>query len=416
MTRAIAPSFAMASLATLLCACNPAPTMLEPPPAQAIVQDNQMRFPSGHPQLALLGITAAAPGKAITVELPARVVWNEALTQRIYPAFAGRVMGIRADVGQTVKAGQVLAQLASPDFGSAQADTAKAQSDLRLAQKTQARQRELFEAGIVPRKDLEQADADVARAQAESQRANARTSLYGAGGFTVDQQLALKAAMAGTVVERNLNPGQELRPDQSGPGVPALFVLSDPANLWVQIDARESEVGTLKPGATFELVIASLGGQRFEGKVIAASDSIDPATRTIKIRGAVANPNRLLKAEMLATARFERQLGSGVVVPTSAVALRGTKHWLYVQTAPGIFEPREVQLGYQGPSIVVVSRGLEVGEQVVSDNVLLLARAFRLAQEDTATPANAENKQEKQPASLVKFNSDASKPVVVEKK
>ena len=405
-------------MAAALAACNPVPPVEAPAPAQPIVQDNQMRFPPGHVQLALLGITAAAPGKAITVELPARIVWNEERTQRIYPAFAGRVMAIRADIGQAVKPGAVLAQLASPDFGSAQADTAKAQGDVRLAQKTLQRQRELLDAGIIARKDFDQAEADAARAQVEVQRASARTRLYGAGagaGADVNQQLALRTSVAGVVVERNLNPGQEVRPDQSGPGVPALFVVTDPTSLWVQIDARESEVGTLKPGASFELVIPTLPGQKFEGKVIAASDFIDPATRTIKIRGIVANPQRLLKAEMLATARIERQLGAGVLVPASAVLLNGIRHSVFVQTQPGVFEPRDVELGYQGPREVVVSRGLEVGEQVVSNNVLLLARQFSLAQEE-AKPAEAKPGDAKPVEASVPAAAMPAKPVAGDKK
>jgi cobalt-zinc-cadmium efflux system membrane fusion protein len=77
-------------------------------------------------------------------------------------------------------------------------------------------------------------------------RAQARTALYG-GSAQVNQQLGLSSGIAGVVVERNLNPGQELRPDQSGPGVPALFVVSDPSSLWVQIDAREIDTGVLRP-------------------------------------------------------------------------------------------------------------------------------------------------------------------------
>lgn len=422
LSKALPIAMAVPLIAVSLAACNPAPPVEPPAPAQPIVQDNQIRFPPGHVQLALLGIAAAAPGKAITVELPARIVWNEERTQRIYPAFAGRVMAIRADIGQAVKPGAVLAQLASPDFGSAQADTAKAQGDVRLAQKTLQRQRELLDAGIIARKDFDQAEADAARAQVEAQRASARTSLYGAGGGTgagggVNQQLALRANVAGVVVERNLNPGQELRPEQSGPGMPALFVVTDPTSLWVQIDAREAEVGTLRPGASFELVIPSLAGQKFEGKVIAASDFIDPATRTIKIRGAIANPDRVLKAEMLATARIERQLGAGVLVPASAVLLRGTKHSVFVQTQPGQFEPREVELSYQGPREAVVSRGLEVGEQVVSDNVLLLARQFRVAQDDARPEAKSGGKSEANTAQVgTKSKSDDAKTVAKEKK
>ena len=396
-----------AAALALLSACTEAPAPA-PEASAPILQGNQLRFAPGHPQLALLGIATATPGKSIIVELSARLVWNEERTQRIYPAFAGRVMAIKADVGQPVKAGTVLAQLASPDFGVAQADTAKARADVRLTQKSLQRQRELFEAGIVARKDLEQAEAEAARSQAETQRADARTRLYGGGGGNVNQQLALVAGLNGVVVERNLNPGQELRPDQSGPGVPALFVVTDPTSLWVQIDARESEVGTLRPGAAFELIIPALPGQKFEGRVTAASDFIDPATRTIKVRGVVANPDRKLKAEMLATARIERMLGGGVVIPAQAVSLLGATHTVLVQVQPGVFESREVVLGYQGPREAVVSRGLEVGEQVVSENMLLLARTFRTTQ-DAARPAG--KSEEKVPAARTEPSPTATKTV-----
>ena len=305
-------------------------------------------------------------------------------------------MAIKADVGQSVKSGTMLAQLASPDFGMAQADTAKAGAEARFSQKSLQRQRELFEVGIIARKDLDQAEFDAARTQAEIQRTQARTKLYGAGSGGVNQQLGLLTSINGTVVERNLNPGQEVRPDQSGPGVPALFVVTDPTSLWVQIDARESEIGTLKVGSSFELVIASLGGQKFEGRVTAAADYIDPTSRTIKVRGVVANPNRLLKAEMLATARIERQLGAGVVIPSQAVSLLGNKHTVMVQTQPGVFESREVTLSYQGPRDTAVASGLEVGEQVVSENMLLLLNEFRGAQNDATAAVKAPASSDKQ--------------------
>ena len=387
-------SLAAAALAVVLMlpACSDAPAPVAPAgPPPPTLQGRQLRFAPGHPELAQLGIVAAAPGKTVTVDLPARVVWNEERTQRLYPAFAGRVVRIAADVGQAVKPGTMLAQLASPDFGVAQADTAKAQIDSRLAQKTLQRQKELFEAGIIARKDLDQAEADAARSGAEIQRTEARTRLYGGTSGKINQNLALASSISGVVVERNLTPGQELRPDQAGPGVPPLFVISDPTSLWVQIDARESEAGTLRVGAVFQLMVPALPGEKFEGRVTAASDFIDPGTRTIKIRGVVSNTGRLLKAEMLATARIERTLGAGVVLPAQAVLLNGAVHSIMVEVQPGVFEPREVTLGYQGPKEVVVTRGLEAGERVVSDNMLLLFRQYRLAREsggaDAAAPA-----------------------------
>ncbi len=365
--------------ALLLVACSePVPT---PPEATtAVLQGNQLRYAAGNPQLALLTVVDVKPSTAVAIDLPARLTWNESRTQRIFPAFAGRVTAIRADVGQVVKAGTVLAQMASPDFGQAQADAARASVDVQLTQKSLARQRELLAAGVIARKDFEQAEADAARAQTEVARAQARTKLYG-GGAGVNQQLGLTSGISGIVVERNLNPGQELRPDQSGVGVPAPFVVSDPTSLWVQIDARERDVGSLKVGSQFELIVPSLPNEKFVGKVLTSSDAIDPTTRTIKVRGEVANPDRRLKAEMLASARLERHLGGGLVIPASAVVLRGTQHTVYVQSGPGVFEPREVRLSYQDSKQAVVARGLEAGDKVVSENVLLLNRQFALSQE-----------------------------------
>jgi cobalt-zinc-cadmium efflux system membrane fusion protein len=379
-----APLFLLLAIVAtgLFTACTEAP----PPHAaepQPIIQGNQLRYPTGHPQLSLLQTTAATQAQSLAVDLPAKLVWNEEKTQRIYAPFSGRVSAIRADLGQNVRAGSALLQLASPDFGMAQADAAKATADKTLADKALQRQRELFSAGIIARKELEQAEADAARAGAEAERALVRTRLYGSAA-SVNQQLTLSSDIAGVVVERNVNPGQEIRAEQGGPGSPALFVVTDPTQLWVQIDAREADIAALQPGASFSMQVPALPGQTFEGKVSAAADFIDPNTRTIKIRGAVANPQRLLKGEMLATVHIERKLGEGVMVPATAVLLRGTQHWVYVQTQPGVFEPREVKISHEGAKESLVTQGLQAGELVVSSNNLLLAREFKIAQDAQA--------------------------------
>lgn len=343
-----------------------------------IIENNQLRYPAGHPQLKLLVTETAREARTFDVELPARLVWNEERTQRIYPAFAGRVSRIVADVGQRVGAGQVLAELASPEFGAAQADTSRAQADAQLAKQALMRQRELFDAGVVARKDLEQAEADAARTQAEVARAQARTRLYGSSAG-VNQMLGLRSDIAGTVVERNLNPGQELRPDSSGNA--PLFVVTDPTTLWVQIDAQEADVRDLRPGAKVQLMVPVLGEQPFEATVRAVTDQIDPGTRTIKVRAAVANPERLLKSEMLAKVRYARAVGKSVEVPASAVFLRDKEHYVFVQNAPGVFEPRDVKVLVEGAQKVLLSEGLKDGEQVVVQNGLLLARELRIARE-----------------------------------
>lgn len=376
--------------AALLQACHkPPPVAAEPEAAPPMLQAGALHFAPGHPQLALLTASEARRAQDLIVELPARLVWNEERTQRIYPPFAGRVTAIRADLGQSVKAGTPLALLASPDFGQAQAETAKAQAGQQLAQQALARQRELFDAGIVARKELEQAEAEATAARAEYARAAARTRLYG-GTAAVNQQLPITSSIAGVVVERHLNPGQELRPDQAGPDTPALFVITDPATLWVQIDAREGDLASLRPGDSFTLQVPAYPGESFAGRVTATADAIDPNTRTIKVRGLVPNADRRLKAEMLATAHISQNRSSGVVVPASAVVLGDNRHAVFVQREPGVFERRTITLGHEGPRDVVITSGLQAGEQVVTQNVLLLARQFQAMAQDADADKDAQ--------------------------
>jgi cobalt-zinc-cadmium efflux system membrane fusion protein len=387
-TKRISAGVVLVALALLAHTLSTPETAAKPPAPQPIVQGQQLRFPAGHPQLALLGSIEAKSTNNVTIELPARLVWNEELTQRIYPAFAGRVLSLQADIGQSVQAGQVLATLASPEFGAAQADTAKAMADAQVTERALARHRTLFDADVISRKELDMTEADALRARAELARAQGRTRMYGSA-QGVNQQLGLTASIRGVVVERNLSAGQEVRPDQGGPGNQALFVVSDPRVLWVQIDAREADTASLLPGTPFTLSLPNFPGQSFEAKITATGDFIDSNTRAIKVRGVIDNRQRQLKAEMLGTARIERKLAAGVLVPASAVQLRGIEHWAYVQIEPGVFEPRLVKLGYEGLKDVLIVEGVKAGELVVKDNSLLLAREFRIAQEEAQKPAAA---------------------------
>lgn len=386
--RFIAGGCALAIAVSAYVLLNPDPPPKPATTPEPIVQGQQLRFPARHPQIALLGTVAAKTAESITIELPARLVWNEERTQRIYPAFAGRVLTLNADVGQSVNAGQVLATLASPEFGAAQADTAKAMADAQVADRALARHQTLFAADVISRKELDSTEAEALRARAELARAQARTRMYGSA-QNVNQQLSLATTVKGVVVERNLSAGQEVRPDQGGPSNPALFVVSDPSVLWVQIDAREADIASLQPGTHISLSLPSYPDQSFDAKIAATGDFIDSNTRAIKVRAVIDNTKRLLKAEMLGTARIQRKLSAGVLVPSSAVQLRGNEHWAYVQTEVGVYEPRRVKLGYEGIQDVLIVDGLQAGELVVKENGLLLAREFRIAQENALKPAEA---------------------------
>jgi cobalt-zinc-cadmium efflux system membrane fusion protein len=355
----------------LLTSCGDAPAPAASTP-QPILQGDQLRFPSGHPQLGLLKTENAIVAGKVPASLPARLVWDESRTQRIYPAFSGRVAQLHADVGQQVQVGSMLAEMASPEFGSEQT---------------------LFETGITARKELEQAQAEAQRAQAEAHRASSRTQLYG-GKAEVSQRLHLTASLKGWIVERNLNPHQEVRPEMTASGSPPLFVITDPESLWLLIDAREGDLLALQKGQAVEMTVATLPGERFTATVSAVADFIDPVTRTLKIRASVPNPKRLLKAEMLANVSIARDMGTGVRIPASAVFLQGTQHSVFIQPQIGVYERRDVRLLHEGPQEVFVGEGLAAGEAVVTQNALLLAREFRIAREaaQRSSPATSAGK------------------------
>jgi membrane fusion protein, heavy metal efflux system len=233
-------------------------------------------------------VERARVGVDRTLQLPGRLVWDEDRTVRVYSPFAGRIMEILVHPGSEVPIGQPLAMIASPDFGIAQAEFSKASADLALARRKLARLRELYKNGVSARKDLQEAEAEFARSQAEFERVSARIKLYGKAVHSVDQRYALKSPLAGVVVERAVNRGQELRPDQ---GDKPLFVISDPTSLWVQLDANEAELHGLSPDKPFTLLSSQYPGETFSAVITQVADYVDTVTRTIKIRGKVQIPS-----------------------------------------------------------------------------------------------------------------------------
>lgn len=367
---------ACACALALLSACQPDPATKPMDRGAVTLQNGALLYPADHPQLQLLQTAEVQEAGAWRSEWPARLVWNEDRTQRIYSAFPGRVVAVRGDVGQNVTSGSVLAELASPEFGQAQAEHVRAQAELDLASQQLQRQEELFGLGITARKELETAQADHRRTRAEALRAQSRVQLYG-GEASTQQALSLRSTLSGVVVERRINPGQEL----PAGGEAALFVITQPQHLWAWVDVPEKEQSGLQKGQTLELRVASLPGQSFSGRVQALADFIDPETRTLRVRLEVPNPQRVLKADMLATALIHRPLGEGHWVPASAIYLESGQHWCFVQQENGSFIPLQVSAQAIDNDRVWVRQGLRTGQRVVTRQTLLLAREYKLAME-----------------------------------
>lgn len=357
-----------------------------PAPEEPKVQGEAVSFPASMKSLTGISTEVVQQGANLTLTLPGRLGWNEDRTVRVYSPFAGRVSAILVQPGKTVTAGQALAQLQSADFGSAQAEARKASADAALAKQNLARQKELYEAGVTARKDYEQSQADAARAGAELERTTARLKVYGAGAASVDQTFALKSPIAGLVVEKNINPGMEFRPDQAST---PLFVVTDPSQLWATLDANEVDLGRFKPGNEVKLTSTAYPDEVFKGKVIQTADFIDPTARTVKVKVAVPNTDRRLKAEMFVTAALQLDAMKGLVVPSKAVFLQGVKQFVFVKTGERQYLRRAVKVGTQFGQSTEIVEGLKANEMVVVEGNLYLQDILQSAQGTEQATAQA---------------------------
>lgn len=340
--------------------------------ASESVQPNarELRFAAGAPQLNFIKVeTVEALPEPLLDPLSARIGYDENHTVRISSPIAGRVTRLLVEPGMRVSAGQPLAIIDSPEFGAAAADVAKSRADLQLKEKGFERARELHDAGVIARKDFENAESDLRQAQAEHNRSRLRLRNLDAAGDGGVEAYALRARIGGIVSERNVNPGSEVRPDAPNP----LFVVTDPTHLWVIVDLPERSLGALRAGQAVDVEVDAYPNERFPARVATIGEVLDPATRRVQVRCVLDNPKRLLKPEMYARvtplAETQTRLPR---IPNSALLTEGLYSFVFVEREPGVFAKRQVTLGLQGRSESYVKQGLNAGDRVVTVGALLL--------------------------------------------
>ncbi len=335
------------------------------------VEGDTITFTKDSPQLTTLVTIVATQERESLVRINGRTSWDETRTARVLTPLAGRVLDIRVAPGTIVRKGDVLAVISSPEFGATQAEARRSETDLSLADKALLRAKELAGAGVIPQKDLQAAEADFARAKNERERAQSRERAYNSGaGKIVDQKFQLTAPLAGMVVDRKITPGQEVRPDS--PTEQALFLISEPSRLWVNLDVPEALTQEIQVGEQVRVMVPSLAGEVFNAKVEYVADFIDAQTRTVKARAAVDNSARRLKAEMYVTADVAVPPSKALKIPSNAVYLLADKYYAFVETNPGVFTRRVVKAEEATLGFVRVVTGLNPGDKLVSDGALLL--------------------------------------------
>jgi len=367
-------SITLLAVFILLTGCNSGKETAELPEAK--VSGDTVIMATNSPQLAALIIEPVGAEQSAFVSLTGRLVWDEDATVRVFTPFAGIVRKLFVDVNQPVTKGMPLAEIQSSDFGQAQSDARKASSDLRRAEQNLTRLRDLFEHGATPRKDLESAEADYASAQAEKDRAEARLAIYGMTATSTNQDFLLPSPLAGILVERNVTPGQEIRPDQMLANVPQftapLFVVTEPTRLWVWLDVTEMHLPLVHKGMELTIRSKAFPGQTFHGRLDLIGDSLDATTRTVRARGSVENSSKLLKSELYVTVEVPDAVPMSLQVPSKAVFLRENQYYLFLETGAGQFQRHAVKVGSERDGKVAILEGLKPGQRLVTEGCLLL--------------------------------------------
>jgi Cu(I)/Ag(I) efflux system membrane fusion protein len=182
----------------------------------------------------------------------------------------------------------------------------------------------------------------------------------------VMRTLDLYSDISGYVVQKMAFHGMRVTPADT------LFDIADLSQLWVLADVYESDLPSVRIGMVGTLSVPYLPGKTWSGPVTNIAPMVEEKTRTIKVRIEVANRGEDLKPDMFADVLLESDLGSGLVVPDSAVIDTGDRRIVFVDREGGRLEPREVQLGVKLGDRVQVLSGLAEGDLIVTSANFLL--------------------------------------------
>jgi cobalt-zinc-cadmium efflux system membrane fusion protein len=309
-----------------------------------------------------------------------KVAFDDAHVNHVFSPVSGRVTRIEAKVGQHVKKGDVLAVLESPDIGLASADLHKADADLITAQHDLERQKELLAAHATSQRDYEQSEDNFRKAKAEVDRAKQKAGLFRAGaGNGVTQTYAVRAEIDGEVVARNVSPGGEVQGQYGGGTAVELFTVGELDRLWVVADVYEMDTARVKVGSRVTLKLFSMPNKAFPAKIEWVAGTLDPATRTAKVRCVLENADRSFKPEMYATLYIAVDERRAIAIPRTALLRLGETTAVFVEkgkSADGrhIFARVPVTVDEaEGGKWLPLTHGPERGAKIVTEGTILLA-------------------------------------------
>lgn len=333
-----------------------------PAPIESRVETAVVNYSETKPELILAG----------------KVAYGEDRYSRISSPLQGRVLEVRAKLGDHVKAGDVLVVIDSPDISAAYSDFVKEASDLEYSARAYELAKDLYENKALPMKDYKQAENDLIKAKAEFRRAKEKLLSLRVPASELGKPLAqqkitarfeMKSPLAGTVVERNVTPGQSVGGDASQ----VLFTVADLEKLQVVADVYERDLDLVRVGQVANVTVEAYRGTTFPAAIASVGDVVDPVTRTIKVRAWVNNASQKLKPEMFA--RLSIEVGDAtrfLHVPKEAVLEIDGKEYVLVVAPDGHYIKREVKVAKASADLVRVLDGLSPGERIVTKGAVFI--------------------------------------------
>jgi len=310
-----------------------------------------------------------------------RVALDDVRTAHVFSPVTGRIVKVIAELGAQVNEGDPLAVIESPDIGTAESDANKAQADLIAADNDRKRKKDLFAKQAGSGADVEVAEDNYRKAVAELERARQKLSLLRSGTVdTVGQTYTITAPIKGEVLALNIHHGAEVQGQYSGGANQELFTIGDLENIWVVGDLYEMDFARVHVGAPVSVSVVAYPDQPFTGTVDWISGSLDPATRTARVRSTFANKERLLRPEMYATVQFSVDRKKTLAVPDTAVLRLGDTNVVFIRLPDGEdgtakFKRYPVTVSERVTGdLVEVLHGLNAGDVVVTDGAILLSQ------------------------------------------
>lgn len=353
------------------------------PASIAQAADGVVVIPADSPKLKQIRVEAVRKAEIPTDEViaPGKIEANPNRVSHIVLPVAGRIGAVMVKIGDAVLKGQPLLTIESPEADSGQSAYLQSQAALNQAQaaliKAQAdfdRSSDLFEHNAVAKKEvlsaeaaLAQAKSSVLQAQAAREQTQRRLGLLGLKPGDFGQQITVRAPIPGKVLEMSVASG-EYRNDTNA----SLMTIADLSTVWVSSDVPETSIRLIKPGERVDVTLAAYPGQVFRGRVTRIADTVDPQTRTVKVRAEMINSRGQFRPEMFGNIRHTESMHLVPVLPVGGIIQGDGRTVVFVETNSGHFRETAVTTGKRSGDVVPVLSGVTAGDRVVVDGAMLL--------------------------------------------